>query len=58
MHEFVYQVDFCMSLSLNLNVSENGSEYARICIELSVYLCPFVYVYICSLGGKRQLGVN
>jgi len=58
MPECVPWVGFCVSLDLNLNMIVNGSDCAEVCTQLRVYLRTFLYVYMCSLGGKRQLGVN
>lgn len=56
--ESVPRVGFCVSLSLNLNVMVNRSDYTEVCTQSRLYLRPFVCVYMCSLGGERQLGVN
>lgn len=58
MPESVPWVGFHVSLSWNLNVIVNGSGYVKVCTQLKVHFHPFIYVCMCSLGGKRQLGVN
>ena len=57
-HDPAYGVSFYMSSSLNLNAVVNGHASLRVCTEWRVNFCSFVYGYIWSQDGKKQLGLN